>query len=258
MINGLGVVGWGVGGIEAEAGMLGQPVYLLTPEVVGVAAHRRAAKAVTATDLVLTVTELRACKAGWSASSWSSSAAALESMSLTDRATIANMAPEYGATMGFFPVDDETLTTFKPHRADQIGRAYCVERYYESARTIPHPKNATIDYSQRVISWISAPLCPRWPDPSGRRTAIAFSNVKKDKFNALSAPSPNAAFARMPRHSGAKRVGPYRRHARSASATAVVIAAITSCTNTSIPRSCSPPGCSRQSGRDGADRPGAT
>ena len=108
MINGLGVVGWGVGGIEAEAGMLGQPVYFLTPEVVGVHLTGTLKEGVTATDLVLRVTEmLRKQKVvGKFVEFFGEGAAAL---SVTDRATIGNMAPEYGATMGFFGVDEETL-----------------------------------------------------------------------------------------------------------------------------------------------------
>ncbi len=108
MINGLGIVGWGVGGIEAEAGMLGQPVYFLTPDVVGVRLEGALREGVTATDLALTVTEmLRLAKVvGKFVEFYGEGAMQLP---LTDRATIANMAPEYGATMGFFPVDDETL-----------------------------------------------------------------------------------------------------------------------------------------------------
>src|SRR5439155_9135720 len=107
MINGLGIVGWGVGGIEAEAGMLGQPVYFLTPDVVGVEMTGRLREGVTATDLVLHVTEmLRKAKVVGKFVEFHGEGAA--SLALPDRATIANMAPEYGATMGFFPVDEES------------------------------------------------------------------------------------------------------------------------------------------------------
>src|SRR3954465_3678466 len=107
MINGLGIVGWGVGGIEAEAGMLGQPVYFLTPDVVGVHLKGALREGVTATDLVLTITEmLRKAKVVGKFVEYFGEGAA--SLSLADRATIANMAPEYGATMGYFPVDEET------------------------------------------------------------------------------------------------------------------------------------------------------
>jgi aconitate hydratase len=127
MINGLGVVGWGVGGIEAEAVMLGQPLYMLLPEVVGFELTGELPGA-TATDLVLTVTQICVRKKS-SASSSSSSAPASATMKLADRATIANMAPEYGATMGFFPIDDETLlpAPHRPHRS-RSGRWSSVTR----------------------------------------------------------------------------------------------------------------------------------
>jgi aconitate hydratase len=112
MINGLGVVGWGVGGIEAEAGMLGQPVYFLTPDVAGVHMTGSLREGVTATDLVLTITEmLRKSKVVGKFVEYHGEGAA--SLSLTDRATIANMSPEYGATMGFFPVDEQTCGYYK-------------------------------------------------------------------------------------------------------------------------------------------------
>src|SRR6187549_2519297 len=112
MINGIGVVGWGVGGIEAEAGMLGQPVYFLTPDVVGVNLKGKLHPACTATDLVLTVTEmLRKAKVVGKFVEYFGEGCS--SLSVTDRATLANMAPEYGATMGFFPVDEKTIAYFR-------------------------------------------------------------------------------------------------------------------------------------------------
>src|SRR5207344_1083463 len=112
MINGIGVVGWGVGGIEAEAGMLGQPVYFLTPDIVGVELTGALREGVTATDLVLTVTEMlrRAKVVGKFVEFFGEGTA---SLAIPDRATIANMAPEYGATMGFFPVDEKTIDYFR-------------------------------------------------------------------------------------------------------------------------------------------------
>src|SRR5437016_11301532 len=108
MINGLGIVGWGVGGIEAEAGMLGQPVYFLTPDVVGVHLTGALREGVTATDLVLTITEmLRKAKVVGKFVEYFGEGAA--SLTTADRATIANMAPEYGATVGHFPIDEETM-----------------------------------------------------------------------------------------------------------------------------------------------------
>ncbi|WP_243433115.1 aconitase family protein, partial [Pseudomonas sp. 74_A] len=112
MINGIGVVGWGVGGIEAEAGMLGQPVYFLTPDVVGVELKGKLREGVTATDLVLTITEmLRKEKVVGKFVEFFGEGT--KTLALPDRATIANMAPEYGATMGFFPVDEKTIDYFK-------------------------------------------------------------------------------------------------------------------------------------------------
>ncbi|RBL65133.1 aconitate hydratase, partial [Pseudomonas sp. MWU13-2625] len=112
MINGIGVVGWGVGGIEAEAGMLGQPVYFLTPDVVGVELKGKLREGVTATDLVLTITEmLRKEKVVGKFVEFFGEGT--KSLSLPDRATIGNMAPEYGATMGFFPVDEKTIDYFE-------------------------------------------------------------------------------------------------------------------------------------------------
>src|SRR5436309_11317468 len=130
MINGIGVVGWGVGGIEAEAGMLGQPVYLLTPDVVGFEFSGKLREGVTATDLVLTVTELlrREKVVGKFVEFFG---AGTESLSVPDRATIANMAPEYGATMGFFPVDERTLEYFRgTGRSDEQVEALAA--YYKA------------------------------------------------------------------------------------------------------------------------------
>src|SRR5678816_165250 len=131
MINGLGVLGWGVGGIEAEAAMLGQPVSMLIPDVVGFKLHGRLPPGATATDLVLTVTEMLRKKkvVGKFVEFYG---AGLSSLSLADRATIANMSPEYGATMGFFPVDDETLIFLRlaGRTEEQVAlvEAYCKEQ----------------------------------------------------------------------------------------------------------------------------------
>ncbi len=145
MINGLGVVGWGVGGIEAEAGMLGQPVYFLTPEVVGVNLTGTLKEGVTATDLVLRVTEvLRKHKVvGKFVEFFGEGAAAL---GVTDRATIANMAPEYGATMGFFGVDEETLAYLRgTGRSDELCRTF--ESYYKAQGLWGIPRKGEVDYS---------------------------------------------------------------------------------------------------------------
>jgi aconitate hydratase len=148
MINGLGIVGWGVGGIEAEAGMLGQPVYFLTPDVVGVHLTGRLAEGVTATDLVLVVTELlrKAKVVGKFVEFFGEGAA---SLAVTDRATVANMAPEYGATMGFFPIDEEScrylLTTGRsPEHVDTF------RNYYKAQGLFGMPRDGDCDYSDRL------------------------------------------------------------------------------------------------------------
>src|SRR5436309_7018114 len=148
MINGLGVVGWGVGGIEAEAGMLGQPVYFLTPDVVGVHLKGKLHPALTATDVVLTVTELlrKAKVVGKFVEFYGEGTA---SLSVTDRATLANMAPEYGATMGFFPVDQKTVEYFRgTGRTDeQVAR---FAEYFKAQGLFGIPKKGEIDYSQEL------------------------------------------------------------------------------------------------------------
>src|SRR5438067_6058196 len=145
MINGLGVVGWGVGGIEAEAGMLGQPVYFLTPEVVGVHMRGALGEGVTATDLALHITQmLRAQKVvGKFVEFYGEGAAALP---VVDRATIANMAPEYGATMGFFPVDAECVNYLRATgRSDEQCAAF--ENYFRAQKMFGMPRKGEIDYS---------------------------------------------------------------------------------------------------------------
>src|SRR5438045_4781597 len=145
MINGLGVVGWGVGGIEAEAGMLGQPVYFLTPEVVGVHMTGKLPEGVTATDLVLQVTQmLRAQQVVGKFVEFYGVGAA--SLPVPDRATIGNMSPEYGATMGFFPVDKESVAYLRATgRSDQQCAAF--ENYFRAQKMFGIPRKGEIDYS---------------------------------------------------------------------------------------------------------------
>src|ERR1700754_1979020 len=148
MINGLGIVGWGVGGIEAEAGMLGQPVYFLTPDVVGVHLTGALREGVTATDLALTVTQMlrKAKVVGKFVEFFGPGAAALP---LVDRATIANMAPEYGATMGFFPIDAECSNYLRATgRDEKLVATY--EAYYKAQNLWGIPQKGQIDYSQVV------------------------------------------------------------------------------------------------------------
>src|SRR2546427_2618333 len=145
MINGLGVVGWGVGGIEAEAGMLGQPVYFLTPEVVGVHMTGQLREGVTATDLVLHITQLlRAQKVVGKFVEFYGEGAA--SLPVPDRATIGNMSPEYGATMGYFPVDRESINYLQATgRSDEQCRAF--ENYFHAQNMFGIPRKGEIDYS---------------------------------------------------------------------------------------------------------------
>src|SRR5262245_44035072 len=162
MINGLGIVGWGVGGIEAEAGMLGQPVYFLTPDVVGVHLTGRLREGVTATDLVLVVTEmLRKAKVVGKFVEFLGSGAA--SLPVTDRATVANMAPEYGATMGYFPVDEKTceylLATGRS--ADHVAT---LRNYYRAQGLFGTPAEGDCDYTE-VLSLDLATVRPSVSGP---------------------------------------------------------------------------------------------
>ena len=181
MINGIGVVGWGVGGIEAEAGMLGQPVYFLTPDVVGVHLKGKLREGVTATDLVLTVTELlRKHKVvGKFVEFFGEGTAAL---TLPDRATIANMAPEYGATMGFFPVDDVTVNFMRNtgRSADEVD---AFESYFKAQELFGVPKDGSIDYSS-VVELDLASIEPSLAGPKRPQDRIALSKMK-ETFNTL-------------------------------------------------------------------------
>ncbi len=175
MINGLGVVAWGVGGIEAEAAMLGQPVYFLTPDVVGVNLKGVAKPGVTATDVVLTITEmLRKAKVVGKFVEFFGDGVA--SMSVTDRATIANMAPEYGATMGFFPVDDATCQYFAAtgRTASQVDT---LRTYYQAQGLFGIPKAGDIDYSQ-VLELDLSTVEPSVAGPKRPQDRIELKGLK--------------------------------------------------------------------------------
>jgi aconitate hydratase len=181
MINGIGVVGWGVGGIEAEAGMLGQPVYFLTPDVVGVNLQGKLREGVTATDLVLTVTELlRKHKVvGKFVEFFGAGTAAL---TLPDRATIANMAPEYGATMGFFPVDDVTVNFMRnTGRSDEEVDAFA--SYFKAQNLYGTPQAGEIDYTNVVELDLSS-IEPSLAGPKRPQDRIVLSKMK-ETFNTL-------------------------------------------------------------------------
>jgi aconitate hydratase len=229
MINGIGVVGWGVGGIEAEAGMLGQPVYFLTPDVVGVNLTGALRGGVTATDLVLTVTELlrKAKVVGKFVEFFGEGT---ETLSLPDRATIANMAPEYGATMGFFPVDDKTIEYFNgsgrtPEEIDAF------KAYFKAQGLYGIPKKGAIDYSQTVELDLGT-VAPSLAGPKRPQDRIEIGNVKKQFTNLFSAPVPESGFGKKPEDLG-KRFKAF--DGTEVGSADILIAAITSCTNTSNP-----------------------
>lgn len=181
MINGLGIVAWGVGGIEAEAGMLGQPVYFLTPDVIGVNLTGRINEGVTATDVVLRVTEmLRAAKVVGKFVEFHGEGAA--SLPATDRSTIANMAPEYGATMGFFPVDEKTLEYFAATgRTDE--QIDTIENYYRAQEMFGIPVAGQCDYTA-VIDLDLADIRPSVAGPKRPQDRIELPDLK-DKFTEL-------------------------------------------------------------------------
>src|SRR6201998_4459938 len=169
MINGLGIVGWGVGGIEAEAGMLGQPVYFLTPEVVGVQMSGRLPEGVTATDLALHVTQLlRARKVvGRFVEFYGEGAGTLP---LFDRATIGNMAPEYGATMGFFPVDGESVNYLRmTGRSKEVCERF--ENYFKAQKLFGMPVKGDVDYSVDIDLDLEI-VQPRVSDPKRHKDRI--------------------------------------------------------------------------------------
>src|SRR5689334_2024862 len=181
MINGIGVVGWGVGGIEAEAGMLGQPVYFLTPDVVGVHLKGRLHPACTATDLVLTVTQmLRKAKVVGKFVEYFGEGT--ESLTVQDRATLANMAPEYGATMGFFPVDERTLDYFRgTGRSAETVQA--LEAYFKAQGMYGVPKKGDIDFTRELHLDLST-VTPSLAGPKFPQDRIDLPKIK-ERFETL-------------------------------------------------------------------------
>ncbi|HAY27255.1 MAG TPA: aconitate hydratase AcnA, partial [Candidatus Accumulibacter sp.] len=230
MINAVGVVGWGVGGIEAEAAMLGQPVYFLTPDVVGVELGGRLREGVTATDLVLTVTELlrREKVVGTFVEYFGDGASTL---SVTDRATLANMAPEYGATMGFFPVDEKTVSYM---RSSGRSEDDCVlfEAYFRAQGLFGIPRAGEVDYSRRVHLDLST-IVPSLAGPKRPQDRIALPDMAS-RFNALFSAAESADGFGRPAASLAQRY-PTGLPGVDLGHGDVLIAAITSCTNTSNP-----------------------
>ncbi len=232
MINGIGVVGWGVGGIEAEAGMLGQPVYFLTPDVVGFELTGRLREGVTATDLVLTVTEiLRKAKVVGKFVEFFGEGTA--SLSVPDRATIGNMAPEYGATMGFFPVDERTIDYFKGTGRTQ-DEIEAFEAYFRAQGLFGVPKAGDIRYSQ-VVSLDLGSVAPSLAGPKRPQDRIVITDLAKTFASLFTKPVAENGFNqpvdKLPK---AFALGGNQKGLEIFNGD-VLIAAITSCTNTSNP-----------------------
>ncbi|MCG3128574.1 MAG: 3-isopropylmalate dehydratase large subunit [Phycisphaerae bacterium] len=232
MINGLGVLGWGVGGIEAEAAMLGQPMYMLMPEVIGFRLTGKLREGATATDAVLMVTEMLR-KFGVVEKFVEFYGEGLSSMSVADRATIANMAPEYGATCGFFPVDDQTLRYLRlsGRTAEEIDlvERYCKEQGLFRTDASPTPKfSATLDLDLSTVE-------PSLAGPKRPQDRVPLSRMKAVFHESLKAPIKNRGFelkdADLSRKASVRDNG----HTFELQHGSVVIAAITSCTNTSNP-----------------------
>ena len=232
MINGLGVLGWGVGGIEAEAAMLGQPLYMVTPQVVGMKLVGRLREGVTATDLVLTVTQILR-KKGVVEKFVEFYGPGISQMSLPDRATIGNMAPEYGATIGFFPVDAETLR-YLTRTGRTPAEVELVERYTKEQglfRTDATPDPVFTDTVELDLSTVQ----PSLAGPKRPQDRVALGEMKTAFRQALTAPTKERGFGLgaedVPRTVSIRTNGDQGDIGHGA----VVIAAITSCTNTSNP-----------------------
>ncbi|MEO9934956.1 aconitate hydratase AcnA [Rhodopirellula bahusiensis] len=232
MINGLGVLGWGVGGIEAEANMLGQPLYMLMPEVIGFELTGELPSGATATDMVLRVVEILRAE-GVVGKFVEFFGTGMNAMSVADRATIANMAPEYGATMGFFPVDDLTL-----HYMRQTGRSKenveLVERYCKEQGLFRLDDGPTLNYTKTVSLDLST-VEPSLAGPKRPQDRVPLATMKKAFNESLTAPVGASGFGLAPE--ALSRTGHVSNNGASSDIThgAVVIAAITSCTNTSNP-----------------------
>jgi aconitate hydratase len=230
MVNGIGVVGWGVGGIEAEAGMLGQPNAFLTPDVVGCHMTGKLREGVTATDLALTVTELmRKTKVvGKFVEYYGEGAAALTA---ADRCTVANMAPEYGATMGYFAVDEKTLDYFRTtgRTPDQVA---AIESYYKAQGLFGTPRKGEIDYSQ-VIELDLSSVVPSLSGPKRPQDRVNLPDLGRNFDMLFSAPADKNGYAR-PADDLNRRV-PSGHAEFDVGHGDVLISSITSCTNTSNP-----------------------
>ena len=232
MVNGLGVVGWGVGGIEAEAVMLGQPMDMLLPDVIGVKLTGKLKEGITATDLVLTVTHMLR-KKGVVDKFVEFFGPGLDSMSLPDRATIGNMAPEYGATIGYFPVDAETLRYMKlTGRSDEtiaLTEAYCRAQGLFHAADSPEPEFTD------MLELDLGTVAPSLAGPKRPQDRVALDEMKETFHKALTAPVKERGFELSGEALTREAVFGTNGGSQKMKHGAVVIAAITSCTNTSNP-----------------------
>ncbi|MEM9587854.1 MAG: aconitate hydratase AcnA [Planctomycetota bacterium] len=232
MINGLGVLGWGVGGIEAEANMLGQPLYMLMPEVIGFELTGELPAGATATDMVLRVVEILR-QEGVVGKFVEFFGPGMAKMSVADRATIANMAPEYGATMGFFPVDDVTLDYLRMTGRDQ-DRINLVERYSKEQGLFRTDDGPALNYTKTVSLDLST-VEPSLAGPKRPQDRIALKDMKQSFNASLTAPVGKTGFGLAESALGSTATVANNGQSTEITHGAVVIAAITSCTNTSNP-----------------------
>ena len=232
MINGLGVVGWGVGGIEAEAVMLGQPMDMLLPDVIGFKLHGKLKDGVTATDLVLTVTQMLR-KKGVVDKFVEFFGPGLDAMSLTDRATIGNMAPEYGATMGYFPVDEETLRYMRlTGRPDEVvARTEAYMRAQGLFRDANSPEPEFTDTLELDLGSV----VPSLAGPKRPQDRVALSDMQDTFQKALTAPVKDRGYELSGEALNREATFGTNGGSQKMKHGAIVIAAITSCTNTSNP-----------------------
>ena len=230
MINGLGIVGWGVGGIEAEAAMLGQPVYILTPEVLGVHMKGTLKEGVTATDLVLTVVQ-RLRETNVVGKFVEFFGEGVEALSTPDRATISNMCPEYGATVGFFPSDEESVSYLRATGRNEADLEM-VTTYLKNQNMHGIPKAGEVEYSEVLMVDLDA-IEPSIAGPKRPQDRIELSRVKETFPRLLTAPLTEGGYGLSQTEIDAHRQG--AETTGSITHGDVAIAAITSCTNTSNP-----------------------
>lgn len=233
MINGLGILGWGVGGIEAEAGMLGQPIYISTPEVIGVYLNGQLKEGVTATDLTLFITQfLRKEKVVGKFIEFFGPGTS--SLSVADRATIANMAPEYGATIGFFPIDTKTIEYMR-----QTGRSEdqlkLIENYYKAQNLWGVPEKGSIDYT-KVLEINLASIFPSVAGPKRPQDLVEITDLKNTFASLLEKNQNDGGYGKSKQELTKKiKITTPPHEETEITHGSVLIAAITSCTNTSNP-----------------------